>query len=70
MTLREKQRLRRLVVLNAQEYRRVRRDAALHVMRGTADEKTLSHLRWVLAHSALGVAEAVAALEQHEDDAA
>lgn len=68
MTLREKQRLRRVIQQNAREYSNERRAVVLEVMRGQLDEKQLSQRRWLLTLRATYIAEAVTALEDHADN--
>lgn len=67
MTLREKQRLRRVIQQNAREYSNERRNVVLEVMRGQLDEKQMSQRRWLLTLHATYIAEAVTALEDHAD---
>jgi hypothetical protein len=65
MTLREKQRLRRIIKANTEAYQEARRSIVLRVMRGDTDESGLRAARWELTVRSLYVVEAVASLEDH-----
>jgi hypothetical protein len=67
MTLREKQRLRRIIESNARGYRYDRASVVRHVANGTASDPVVSDLRRSLNFHAHAIAEAVAALEDHAD---
>jgi hypothetical protein len=67
MTLREKQRIRRIIESNTHGYEDARRAITLAVMRGAADEAALSKARWDLTVFAMSVAEASAKLLAHAE---
>ncbi len=68
MTLREKQRLRRIVRSNAEEYRTARRNLVMVVMRGfTAPDARIDVAQRDLPFRAMAIAVAVAVLEAHAE---
>jgi hypothetical protein len=70
MTLREKQRLRRIIESNSAEYAQHRRNIVRNVMNGTVSPETQAeHRRWLVLH-AQAVAEASVTLYDNGEAAA